>query len=135
MRCPCCGREVASNERCCSNCGENNEYYVEPRPIVNQPINRVPIDNGSSYNQYSNNSYNHSSSYNSSYRYPTQNPTIGILALIFSILGGWAGLVFSIIGLSTYKYECAGKTLCKVGMGLCIAWTVVGFILGIILMA
>ena len=59
MKCSCCGQEITSNDRFCPNCGENNDGYVEvgrtssstqtATPHINQPINRVPINN--SYNQ------------------------------------------------------------------------------------
>ena len=48
MRCPCCGREVASNERCCSNCGENNEYYTIYR--IKTRIKCFKFQNGISNN-------------------------------------------------------------------------------------
>ena len=29
MKCSCCGKEISSNERYCSNCGQNNDAFVE----------------------------------------------------------------------------------------------------------
>ena len=45
---------------------------------------------------------------------------LGICAIIFSILGGWLGLVLSIIGLCGTNE--GNKNLSKIGIGLCIAW-------------
>ena len=28
--CDCCGQELSINDRICSNCGANNDYYIEP---------------------------------------------------------------------------------------------------------
>ena len=33
MRCSCCGNEVREDERYCNKCGQNNEGYVERKPI------------------------------------------------------------------------------------------------------
>ena len=33
MRCSCCGNEIKEDERYCNNCGQNNEGYVERKPI------------------------------------------------------------------------------------------------------
>ena len=58
---------------------------------------------------------------------------IGILAIIFSVLGGWLGLVLSIVGLFYYKEddeECVkGLTYCKIGLGISIAWIVIAVLI------
>ena len=53
MKCPCCGREVSSNERYCSYCGQNNEDYLEPEVVV---IENTSINNNgcNSQNQKTN---------------------------------------------------------------------------------
>ena len=47
--------------------------------------------------------------------------TVGICAVVFGALGGWLGLIFSIIGLSTYKTP-ERRMMCKIGLGLFIGW-------------
>lgn len=158
MKCPCCGYEVSANDRFCPNCGENNESYVEhnvqvtpsySRPAntqINQPINRVsiyPQNNNNSYNNNSNSGVNHNNNNNQSnqsqvYLYnqeqyitkKEESKTIGILAIVFSVLGGWLGLILSIIGLCTYK-EPENRKLCKIGVGFIIGWFIVGIIIGL----
>lgn len=49
---------------------------------------------------------------------------LSVAALIFSILGGWLGLVLDIIGLCTLKDE-RNKRRCKIGLGIVIAWVVI----------
>lgn len=49
---------------------------------------------------------------------------LGIAAIIFSVLGGFLGLILSIIGLCTYKTPQYRK-LCKIGLGIFFAWVVI----------
>ena len=144
MRCSSCGQEITSNDRFCPNCGENNEGYVEvvvtskptSTPHVSQPINRVPIDPNSNNNQPTNTSTSTGSPvsvYSQTQVVANVKPegkALGICAIIFSVLGGWLGLIFSIVGLCSYK-EPKNKTLCKIGLGFCIGWFVIGFIIGL----
>ena len=142
MKCSCCGQEITSKDRFCPNCGENNEAYVEvvetsrpaPSQNINQPINRVPINpnTGSSSNSTQNNG-------SPVYVYrqtqvvttvKEESKALGVCAIIFSVLGGWLGLVLSIIGLCNYKLP-ENRILCKVGLGFCIGWFVLGIILGL----
>lgn len=145
MKCSCCGQEITSNDRFCPNCGENNEGYVEviqtsssaqnSTPHVSQTINRVPI-NPSQTNQQTNTNATSGSPvfvYSQTQVVANVKPegkALGICAIIFSVLGGWLGLVLSIVGLCNYK-EPENKTLCKIGLGFCIAWFVIGLIIGI----
>lgn len=141
MKCSCCGSEITSKDRFCPNCGENNEAYVEvienSRPSstqnVNQTINKVPIypNTGTSTNQTQNNNspvYIYSQTQVVTTVKP-ESKALGICAIIFSVLGGWLGLVLSIVGLCNYK-EPNNRKLCKVGLGFCIGWVVLGIILG-----
>ena len=48
----------------------------------------------------------------------SQSPVIAILSVIFGVLGGWLGLVFSIIGLKTYEKGTGCRTACYVGLCL-----------------
>ena len=140
MKCTCCGKELYSTDRFCPNCGQNNEYFVEPveaKPevvennnnnngYINQPINRVPINNNQNYN---NSNYQN----NQSYQQPPvvvvqqqapEGSGIAVAALIFGLLGGWLGLVFGIIGLCKYK-ESGNRAMCIVGMVAWVVWLVI----------
>lgn len=140
MKCSCCGQEITSNARFCPNCGENNEWYVKPVEVktpettnTNQNINRVPIYPSNSNQQSNDNNTTPIYVYSQTQVVANVKPegkALGICAIIFSVLGGWLGLVLSIVGLCNYK-EPENKTLCKIGLGFCIAWFVIGFIIGI----
>ena len=136
MKCPCCGHEMTSQDRFCPNCGENNESYVEIQSTptqstyINQQINKVPIYQSTSTPSTSQNTnVNSYSTPGQTHTIKHENSAIAILALIFSIFGGIAGLVLSIIGLSIYK-ESRNRSKCVVGIVLCIMWFIVGLILG-----
>ncbi|MCM1394452.1 MAG: zinc ribbon domain-containing protein [Bacteroides sp.] len=58
-----------------------------------------------------------------------QGPSgLAIAAFVFSLLGGWIGLVLDIIGLCTLKTE-ADRKYCKVGLIISICWIVLEIIL------
>lgn len=127
MRCSCCGNEIREDERYCNHCGQNNEGYIESKSIENvetyqQQPNSTYTQPQSLYQQ--NNNYQP----NTNQTNQQESGTLGILAIIFSVLGGWLGLLLSIIGLCTYKTP-EHKTKCKVGLGLCIGWFVIWLIL------
>ena len=61
-----------------------------------------------------------------------ENSAWGILAIIFSALGGSGlGLLFSIIGLCTYKTR-GNKARAWIGLGLYIGWTVIIIVLNVL---
>ena len=62
-----------------------------------------------------------------------ESSTLGILALVFGILGGWLGLILGIIGLCTYKDKNNRKN-CKIGLGFFIAETLLLIILMLVIM-
>lgn len=59
----------------------------------------------------------------------TESSVIGILAIVFSALGGCLGLIFAIIGLCTYK-ESKNRRYCFIALGIFAAWFVIGLIIG-----
>ncbi len=61
-----------------------------------------------------------------------ENSAIGILAIIFSALGGSGlGLIFSIIGLCMYKTR-GNKIRSWIGLGLYLGWTVAMIVIEIV---
>ncbi len=58
-----------------------------------------------------------------------ENKVWGILSIVFAFLMPVLGIVFGVIGLSTYKDQ-ENRKLCKIGIGIVIA----EFVLAIILM-
>ena len=127
MRCSCCGNEVREDERYCNKCGQNNEGYVEKKPIEKVEIYQQKT--GSSTNTQSQPTYQQTNIYQqNTYPAPKQeSATLGVLAIIFGALGGWLGLVLAIVGLCTYQSP-EHKTKCKIGLGLFIGWVVLGLI-------
>ncbi len=56
---------------------------------------------------------------------------MGIASIIFGALGGWLGLLFGIIGLSTYKLP-VNRRNCKIGIGLFVGWIVLYLIIVVV---
>ena len=66
MKCTCCGKEISSSDRYCSNCGQNNDSFIETfvEPPEDKKINEhqyipktKPIESGNVYNNSNNQSY------------------------------------------------------------------------------
>ena len=130
MRCSCCGNEVREDERYCNKCGQNNEYYVERKPIEKVEIYHQPSSSNSGYSQPQT-TYQQTNIYQQTTVQPVKQESgaLGVCAIIFSVLGGWLGLLLSIIGLCTYKTP-EHRTKCKIGLGFVIGWFVIGLIIG-----
>lgn len=98
MFCQYCGKEISNDTKFCPNCGQ--------------------AVNGNNSNGY----YQNTNSNNNSFQAvkSEENAAIGILAIVFSVIGGWIGLVFSIIGLCIYK-EQKNRRNCKIALGISIA--------------
>lgn len=60
-----------------------------------------------------------------------EGSALSICALIFSILGGWLGLVLSIAGLITNK-NAKNRRRCKIALGISIAWIVLYILLKVL---
>ena len=61
-----------------------------------------------------------------------EDQTLGVLAIVFSALGGFLGLILALIGLCSYKQE-PGKKKCKTALIILGVWFVLGIILGLYL--
>ena len=96
--CTNCGKEVASNEKFCMNCGSPNENYIDPSTIVVSQISTSvePI---------------------------SENPTISILSIVFGVTEPLVGLIMAIIGLNKYK-TASNLKRCRIGLGLSIGFLV-----------
>ena len=123
MKCECCGKEMESNERFCPNCGANNENYVEPvkAEVVEGNQSQTPSTNV--YQQNTKIVYVQQNS-------QKESSALGVCAIIFSILGGWLGLILAIVGLSTYK-EPDNRRNCKIALGILGFWIFLIFILAL----
>lgn len=130
MKCPCCGREVNSNERYCSFCGQNNEGYVEKEVVVTEK----PMQTNNQSNNYDQSSQQTPPTYTQNNFYqqkPAAQPesiTLSVFALIFGLLGGWLGLVLGIVGLTHYK-ETGNKVRCGIAIGAWVLWVIIYIIL------
>ena len=56
---------------------------------------------------------------------------LAIAAFIFSLLGGWLGIIPDIIGLATLKSD-SDRKYCKIGLIIAICWIVIEIIIIII---
>lgn len=102
--CSKCGAEIKDEDRYCPNCG-NDTGSVDTTYDV--------VENGKSHADGG-------------------SDVFGILGLIFSILGGWLGLIFDIIALASSGSSEKGKKYGKIGLIIFFAWIVL-FILIIII--
>lgn len=109
MYCINCGNEVSGEYKYCPKCG-------------------AMIEKGSESNEYNN--YGSVPVYNVRPQVKQESSALGVLSIVFSCLGGFLGLILSIIGMCTYKEE-SNKKLCKIGLGICIGWFALGFLIGL----
>lgn len=131
MRCSCCGNEVREDERYCNKCGQNNEGYIERKPIEKVEIYRQQPNNSSPNQSQPTDQQTNIYQQNNYQTQKRESGALGICAIVFSALGGWLGLILSIIGLCTYKTP-EHRTKCKIGIGLVIGWFVIGFLIGLV---
>lgn len=111
--CQYCGAEVKDEARFCQNCGKQcrTDYQSDFSSAVNDDSLK----------------YNNGVYYDTTAKEPTktENPTLAILSLVFSILGfGLVGIILGIISLVRYhttKYKVMGG----IAIVICIIWTIV----------
>ena len=133
MKCTSCGNELADQSQFCPYCGTKVDFTTAP---VQQPetnaYNPDDYTRPNDYNAFNTDTPEGNSQFNQQVapeKRKNENPVFGILAIIFSLLGGWLGLVFAIMGIAIYKDK-KNKTLCFIAIGLQVFWFVVGFITG-----
>ena len=95
MRCSCCGNEVRESERYCSKCGQNNEGYVERKPIERVEIYHQQPNN-TTYSQPQT-TYHQTNIYQQT-TYQVSKPESGVTtaAKVFMIIGA------VLMAISTY---------------------------------
>lgn len=131
MRCPSCGSELADNSQFCPYCGTKIEVTTQNQQNNYDPnygYNPNDYDRPDNYNQ-SSDSFNQFNQQVPPAQRKKESPVFGILAIIFSLLGGWLGLAFAIMGIATYK-EKNNRTMCFVAIGLQVFWFILGFFIG-----
>ena len=114
MKCGVCGKEISTKDKYCSACGTRN-YESK-------------VSNISSTSKFTYEKNMEKVNIKFSYEEENEKPGIGIAALVFSILGGWLGLVLAIVGLCQYK-EGKNKNRCKIAIVISICWVFLGFII------
>lgn len=118
MKCPECGSEISDLAENCPNCGF---------PIG---FSSTPVTQNSNGGQVSNNPYNapYQSQPYTQYTPKEKNSTLGILALIFSILGCTflVGIILAIIDL--VKQDGKKKTASIAALVICGVWLILGCI-------
>jgi len=105
MRCKKCGAQINLTDKFCPTCGAKNEYLEGAENL-----------NSDEY-------FSGNSNYNTTTVKP-ESPIIGILALVFSILGGCLGLIFAVIGLVMYK-EKSNRNLCIISLLILLGWILI----------
>lgn len=128
--CKKCGKEVGLDMDFCPYCGQKineeefDNYFEEKETTVqtNYVGYKVCPKCGHEYNRDLPNCPNcNNETYQKDKPKNNGDETFGIVALIFSIIGGWIGLVLSIIGLSKFKSG-KTKTLCTISLVISIIW-------------
>ena len=115
MKCSFCGQEVLASEKFCSHCGQVNSGYESVEEATKETKNE----------SYSSTIH----SFQTNQTVKEEGKTLGVCAIIFSALGGWLGLILSIIGLVIYKRP-ENRKLCTIGICLCIFWFILGLFIG-----
>ncbi|MBP5343438.1 zinc-ribbon domain-containing protein [bacterium] len=114
MFCSNCGKEIDDNSKYCPYCGAINEFdgTTSTKTVVEE-------NNDKRYERFRD--YENAEYFN-------ETPTIGILALVFSILGGYLGLIFGIIGLVKYKQP-KNRRRCTAAIVIFVVWLFISILL------
>lgn len=103
--CPKCGAENVDDAAFCEKCGAS---FSNPTPKSYDDEEGADLaSTGSTHGMH----------------------VVSILALVFGILGGWAGLVLAIIGLANPDTVGTDRTYCKIGLGFFIGWVILIIVL------
>ena len=129
MYCSNCGKEIKKESRFCPYCGRENQYAVE-----DELFERT----GTSSEEYINTPWGYRPrpfpKMETEVSTKPEDQTLGVLAIVFSALGGFLGLALAIIGLVHYKQQ-PGKKKCITALIILGVWFVIGLIIGFYLAA
>ena len=122
MICEKCGKEILNFEKECPYCGHvmGTETNKEEAPTEEQKVVTQTVE----YQNIGETPYTKPMT--------TESKVLGILAIVFSALGGCLGLILAIVGLSTYKEE-ENRKLCKIAIVVFVVVFILSFILGFLM--
>ncbi len=113
--CTKCGAENNDDAKFCEYCG--NEFVS-----VNKETNDNINNQNNTYNTYN------GTNINDGPRPNNESAALGICAIIFSLLGGWIGLLLAIICLASNTNQ-TNKRYGLIALGISIFWIVLEIIL------
>ncbi len=126
MFCPKCGKQIDTSEKVCPYCGAQNGYYTaktsqEPLKESHRTDADLWFDDGKI-------------SASVAPAKKSKSLTLGTLAVIFAVLGGWIGFILALAGFAYYKDNPAGKKLCTAAAVIFLIWFFIYFVIVIALM-
>ena len=120
--CSHCGAQAMDDAKFCEYCG--NQFVV-----VNNNLNENTNTNTQQSNVNDNNVYYNGTNVNGApSNTQPESTALGVLALIFSCLGGWLGLVLAIICLAT-KRDKINRTYGTIALVISLIWMVINITL------
>ena len=118
MYCSNCGKLIDDDNKYCPHCGAQNKNATSSYGYGSS---------GSTYETPNNTPWGYRPQTFSSIHADEGRPedqTLGVLAIVFSALGGVLGLILALVGLSKYKEE-PGRKKCKTALILLAIWVVI----------
>ena len=116
MYCSNCGKLIAADNKYCPHCGAQNKNVIETYSFGTS---------GSTFESQNDNPWGYRpqpfSSMQTEVSTKPEDQTLGVLAIVFSALGGFLGLILALIGLCSYKQE-PGKKKCKTALIILGVW-------------
>ena len=116
MYCSNCGKLIAADNKYCPHCGAKNNNVIETYGFGTS---------GSTFESQNDNPWGYRPrpffSMQPEVSTKPEDQTLGVLAIVFSALGGFLGLILAIIGLLHYKQE-PGKKKCKTALIILGIW-------------
>ena len=136
-KCKHCGMKIPNDSLFCPKCGKsvNSDLSLDDY-AANDPYHSTSEETKEKEEEVDNSSYVEEQKENTPKNkeetsLSTYSNTFSILSLVFGALGGWLGLLFGILVLTSSKVEKERKRA-KIGIGLFFAWFVVSFVLMVV---